>query len=82
MEQPDRGTVLLAEASKLAALLGRNCRERRISLNMSQAELSQRTGVAASHLSRIENGQGNPTLEVMETIAHALQCRVVDLIRT
>ena len=61
-------------------LLGRNCRERRANLKMSQAELSKRTGVAASHLSNIENGRGNPTLEVLETIADALHCSVVDLL--
>lgn len=67
-------------ASELAMLLGRNCRERRATLKMSQAELSDRSGVAASHLSHIENGRGNPTLEVMEKIAEALRCSVVDLL--
>ena len=47
---------------------------------MSQAELGERSGVAASHLSNIEKGRGNPTLEVMEAIANALDCSVVDLL--
>ena len=83
-EQPNeaaekRGIVHDA-ASQRAMLLGRNCRERRTTLQMSQAELSERSGVAASHLSNIEKGRGNPTLEVMEAIANALDCSVVDLL--
>lgn len=70
----------IGTTSELAVLLGRNCRERRASLKMSQAELSERAGVAASHLSHIENGRGNPTLEVLEKMAAALYCGVVDLL--
>lgn len=67
-------------ASELAMLLGRNCRDRRSKFKMSQAEFSERSGVAASHLSHIENGRGNPTLEVMEKMAETLKCSVVDLL--
>lgn len=68
------------KASALAMTLGQNCRERRANLKMSQAELSERSGVAASHLSHIENGRGNPTLEVMEKIAEALKSTVLELL--
>ena len=83
-EQPNEAAekrgIVHAAASQRAMLLGRNCRERRTTLQMSQAELSERSGVAASHLSNIEKGRGNPTLEVMEAIANALDCSVVDLL--
>lgn len=62
-------------------LVGRNCRERRVQLEMSQAELSERSGVSASYLSRIESGRGNPTLELLDSIADTLGCHVVDLLR-
>lgn len=85
MEQSNRAprdrSIILAAASDLATLLGRNCRERRANLKISQAELSRRSGVAVSHLSKIENGLGNPTLEVMEAIAEALDCSLVELLR-
>ncbi|ODU68786.1 MAG: transcriptional regulator [Novosphingobium sp. SCN 66-18] len=68
------------KASQLAMTLGQNCRERRAQLKMSQSELSERSGVAASHLSHIENGRGNPTLEVMEKIADALKSSVLELL--
>ena len=83
-EQPNEAAekrgIVHAAASQRAMLLGRNCRERRKALHMSQAELSERSGVAVSHLSNIEQGRGNPTLEVMEAIANALDCSVVDLL--
>lgn len=85
MEQPSTAapnrTVIPAAASELAIQLGRNCRERRANLKLSQAELSVQTGLAASHLSHIENGRANPTLEVLAMIADALHCTVADLVR-
>jgi len=67
-------------ASELAGKLGENCRERRAQLKMSQAELSERSGIAASHLSYIEHGKANPTLEVLEHLADGLGCTVLDLL--
>jgi transcriptional regulator with XRE-family HTH domain len=69
-------------ASELAKKLGENCRERRAQLKMSQAELSQRSGIAASHLSYIEHGKANPTLEILEHLAEGLSCSVLDLLST
>lgn len=67
-------------ASELAKRLGKNCRQRRAQLKMSQGELSERSGVAASHLSYIEHGKANPTLEVLEHLAEGLGCTVLDLL--
>lgn len=67
-------------ASELATNLGVNCRERRANMRISQAELSERTGIAASHLSYIEHGRANPTLEVLQSLADGLGCTVLDLL--
>lgn len=67
-------------ASKLAKQLGANCRQRRAALTLTQAELSERTGIAASHLSHIERGQANPTLEILEQLAKGLETSVVELL--
>ena len=67
-------------ASDLAKLLGENCKARRAQQKMSQAELSERSGIAASHLSYIEHGKANPTLEVLEHLAEGLGCTVLDLL--
>ena len=39
---------------------------------MSQAELGKLIGVHAGHISRIENGQAVPSIEVLRKIVHAL----------
>jgi transcriptional regulator with XRE-family HTH domain len=67
-------------ASDLAKALGENCRERRAQLKITQAELSERSGIAASHLSYIEHGKANPTLEILEHLAEGLGCSVLDLL--
>lgn len=67
-------------AYELARNLGANCRARRAKLGISQAELSERTGVAASHLSYIENGRANPTLEIVQLLANGLGCSALDLL--
>lgn len=66
--------------SALSRQLGQNCKGRREKLKMSQSELSERSGVAASHISYIERGRANPTLEVVEQLANALGCEGLDLL--
>ncbi len=67
-------------ASELAVQFGANARARRNALKLSQAELSERTGLAASHLSFIENGRANPTMEVMEKLAAGLGVSLIALL--
>ncbi|MDQ4422182.1 helix-turn-helix domain-containing protein [Sphingobium sp. DEHP117] len=66
--------------SELAIIFGENCRRRRKELSISQRSLSQMTGIAIAHLSNIENGRANPTLELMETIAQAVDSPLVSLL--
>jgi ribosome-binding protein aMBF1 (putative translation factor) len=75
-----RHVKLEQAASQLATNLAENCRKRRAKLGISQAELSERTGVAASHLSYIEHGRANPTLEILQLLANGLGCSVLDLL--
>lgn len=67
-------------ASDLAKQLGANCKRRRAALRMSQAELAERSGIAASYLSLLEQAKANPTLEVLENLAEGLQTTVIDLL--
>ena len=39
---------------------------------MTQKQLSKMTGISQGKLSKIENGEANPTLKVMSKIANAL----------
>lgn len=44
----------------------------RNSVGLTQKELSQRTGIAQSDISRIENGNGNPSLKTLKRLAEAM----------
>ncbi|BDU51963.1 hypothetical protein LINBF2_01980 [Limnohabitans sp. INBF002] len=46
---------------------------------MTQVEFSEKCGFYQTYLSRIENGQANPTLNAMEVIAVALGLTVFEL---
>lgn len=51
----------------------------RIKANMSVRELSQVSGVGKSTINRIENGTGNPTVDVICLLSQALNCSPYDL---
>ncbi len=46
---------------------------------LTQVEFSEKCGFYQTYLSRIENGQANPTLNAMEVIAVGLGLTVFDL---
>ncbi len=48
----------------------------RIEAGMTQKQLSERTGINQSNLSRIESGMGNPSIATLERIASALGKKV------
>lgn len=63
--QPERDlTMSLVMARKRAGL--------------TQAELSEKTGISQSDISRLENGSRNPTIALLNRIANALNatCRI------
>lgn len=43
----------------------------RIEAHMTQTQLSEVTGITQSDISKIENGNGNPSLKTLTKIAHA-----------
>ena len=46
---------------------------------MTQLEFSERCGYYQTYLSRIENGQANPTLNAIEVMANGLGMTVFDV---
>ena len=77
MKKPPLLSVQSREALALFATLLETARREH---QMSQAELAERSGVAASHISHIEHGTANPTLEVLENLAEGLQTTVIELL--
>jgi transcriptional regulator with XRE-family HTH domain len=58
--------------------IAKQFKETRRVLEISLAELSQRTGIDPAALSRLENGkQTNPTLETLARVARALGRQLV-----
>lgn len=48
----------------------------RKSLNITQKELSERTGITQGDISRIENGTRNPSLEMLKRLAKGMGMRL------
>ncbi len=48
----------------------------RESMNISQRQLSEKTGITQADICKIENGEGNPTLQTMKKLAEGLGMRL------
>lgn len=53
--------------------IGKNIVDLRRGQKFSQEELAGRSGLSVSHLRNIEHGRANPSLDVLESIAKALE---------
>ena len=53
----------------------------RIQRNMSIRTLAEKSGVAKSHIQKIEAGEACPSLEVMCKLAEALGCGLLELFK-
>jgi transcriptional regulator with XRE-family HTH domain len=56
-----------------AKVLGREIRETRHALGLSQVEVAERLGVSASYLSAVEAGRRNLTLGQLVNVANAMR---------
>jgi transcriptional regulator with XRE-family HTH domain len=55
--------------------LGPNLREARLNLELSQEQVSERSGVHATEVSRIEAGKRDPRVSTVERLARAVKLR-------
>ena len=65
----------------LSRRFGRAVRRRREKAGVSQEELAHRAGVTRNHISLLERGLRNPTLNVVAMIASGLRTSLLALIR-
>ena len=70
-----------SDGDDLATIFGANFRNARLKENLSQADVSARTGIQQHYISEIENGIQNPTLRTMVTLAQALGTDVQTLLK-
>ena len=47
--------------------------EARISKNLTQKELSERTGIAQTEISKLENGTRNPSIKLLQRLADGME---------
>ena len=68
-------------ATRLQDTFGERVRARRLILEWTQAELSEKTGIGQKEISEIELGQHSPTLKTVEKLAKALEIDASKLLR-
>lgn len=83
-EQPDMPELKIESGSGVEATveplqLGKRLREIRQNLNLTLEEASQRTGLARSTLSKIENEQISPTFQAVQKLANGLDIDIPQL---
>ena len=65
----------------IALHFGSCLRALRLHAGLSQVEFGERCGFYQTYLSRIENGNANPTLNAMEVMANALGLSIFEFFR-
>lgn len=70
------GQAELRRRFEAAIELGLQFRDARVARDLSQRELSERSGVRQADISRIERGAGNPTEATLQRLASALEKRL------
>jgi transcriptional regulator with XRE-family HTH domain len=66
--------------NRLDVALGLNIRQRRKSLGVSQTSLAEAVGLTFQQIQKYERGFNRVSFSRLVDIAHALDCRVIDLI--
>src|SRR5215468_4310268 len=62
------------------AAIGRLLRLSRAKRGMTRRQLAQASGASERYLAQIEGGQGNPSVLILESIAHALDIPIIELL--
>ena len=67
------------DAAAMARLLATRVKARRYALGISQEALAIKVGVDRTYASQIERAIANPSLQVLCSLATALECSLLDL---
>ncbi|MFC3074274.1 helix-turn-helix domain-containing protein [Shinella pollutisoli] len=73
-------SLIAMRTMRMAKILGENVRKTRLKRGMTLEALATEVGLAYSYMGGIERGQKNPTLDVVERIASALDIEPVSLL--
>ena len=72
LEIPDAPTD---ELSAWIVYVSRRLKELRDQAGMTQEQMSKKSGIPQSHISRLERGEHSPTSKTIEKLAHALNVK-------
>lgn len=72
----------MKKLTNLRQKFGARVRQLREAAGYSQEAFADKCGYARSYMSRIERGQGNPSLDAIEVFATALEIEVCSLFMT
>lgn len=67
------------DAAFMARLLAKRVKARRYAMGISQDALAAKVGVDRTYASQIERAIANPSLQVLCSLATALECSLTDL---
>ena len=62
------------------AQLGERVRRIRARAGLTRRELAKEADVSERHLANLETGVGNPSVQILRQVAHALNCNVAELV--
>lgn len=68
------------DENELKQNIARNIRQYRAKNKISQEKLNELTGISQQHISNIENGLVNPSVDYLLKIAEALDVTLNDLV--
>lgn len=71
----------MKDKGTLQKKFGKHLKKLRIEMGITGAELSRRTFIEKSHITRLEKGGDNPTLFTLQKIADALEISMADLFK-
>jgi len=60
--------------------IGRKIKKARQKVEMTQADVAEKAGIHVNYFARIERGEENPSIEIIEKIAKALKVKSSEIL--
>jgi XRE family aerobic/anaerobic benzoate catabolism transcriptional regulator len=80
IQAADTGLATSTANAQFSREVGRLVRRGRARRAITRRQLAAESGISERYLAQIEGGQGNPSVIVLETIAHAMELHITDLL--
>ncbi|MCW8128082.1 helix-turn-helix domain-containing protein [Microbulbifer halophilus] len=71
---------MVSNQLKFRTVLARQLRAKRDAMGLGQQEFAKKLAISQSTLARIESGQQNVTIDMLELICNRLKCKIFELL--